>query len=247
MHPAPWVLPHRDARRIGLVTVCLCRRAWARENRDRSDPANAGVGGVNQQRSVSCFTPGGTPPVRSRQASGPARRHFHSPGGSKGTVRCVCFFGDQRHRNGGDLPQVAFAIAQSRQLHGLYCIFGSHGLVPRERTLRVFQCCHSHNHWLNRRFLPFLSKLSLLPAKAFSVLLITRACACRLSRSRQKRPGYPQLPYLAVDNLAYLVDGLEKARHEARFFASGDQRSRCASRRRRSAFSLMKPAASFWS
>ena len=91
VHPAPWVLPHRDARRIGLVTVCLCRRAGARENRDRSCPANAGAGGVSQRRGASRFAPGGTPPARSRQASGPARRHFHSPGGSKGTVRRGCF------------------------------------------------------------------------------------------------------------------------------------------------------------
>lgn len=91
VHPAPWVLPHRDARRIGLVTVCLCRRAWARENRDRSCPATAGVAGVNQRPGASRFAPGGTPPARSRQAFGPARRHFHSPGGSKGTVRRWCF------------------------------------------------------------------------------------------------------------------------------------------------------------
>lgn len=213
MHPAPWVLPHRDARRIGLVTVCLCRRAGARENRGRSGPADAGVGGLSQRRGASRFhtrrnSAGAVPSgVWSCPKAFPFAWRFQR----NRSLRLLLRRSTPSKRRG-----FAAGCIRNRSVPPvarLHRIFGSHGLVPRERTLRVFQCCHSHNHWLNRRFFPFLSKLSLLPAKVFSVLLMTRACACRLSRSRQKRPGYPQSPYLAVDNLAYLVDGLGKARH----------------------------------
>lgn len=87
-----------------------------------------GVAGVNQRPGASRFAPGGTPPARSRQAFGPARRHFHSPGGSKGTVRRWCFV---RQPSPSKRRESALGRTLNRSVPPvarLLRIFGSHSL-----------------------------------------------------------------------------------------------------------------------
>lgn len=125
--------------------------------------------------------------------------------------------------------------------------------LQANRSSRVFQRCCG----LRRRIIPTESSLEIsgfpLLSAASPVVLTSSGCARGPSRASGIRPLYPHGPVQAVDKCAQAVDNSFRRRHGARFFARGRpdspavQRSRCASRRNRSAFSLMKPAASFWS
>jgi len=94
-----------------------------------------------------------------------------------------------------------------------------------------------------------------LKAHSSSRLSIRGWCAPRVSRSRGASRIYPHAPQLAVDKCGKLRQAVLQARRNPAVGRSSpasqqkpsDQRSRFASSFSRSALSLMKPSASFWS